>query len=77
MVPNILVLLALPATEAEWLTVSAEQLILRRCAYWASLKELPESQNKDTVTIYINDTYRFDVEGLKALMERARTGAVA
>lgn len=77
MVPNILVLLALPATEAEWLTVSAEQLILRRCAYWASLKGLPESQNKDTVTIYINDTYRFDVEGLKALMERARTGAVA
>jgi hypothetical protein len=76
MVPNILVLLALPQVEAEWLTVTSEQLVMRRCAYWASLKGFPETTNKDTVIILIEDEDRFDVDGLKALMERARTGGV-
>jgi hypothetical protein len=77
LVPNILVLLALPRNEAEWLTVTPDQLVLRRCAYWASLKGFPERENKDTVTISLEDKNWFDMEGLKALMEQARRGAVA
>ncbi|BBU62346.1 hypothetical protein MSC49_22810 [Methylosinus sp. C49] len=76
LVPNILVLLALPSDRVEWLTVAPEQLVIRRCAYWASLKGLPESANKETVTMYLDDEKRFDVESLKALMEQARSGAV-
>jgi hypothetical protein len=76
LVPNILVLLALPSDKVEWLTVAPEQLVIRRCAYWASLKGFPETANKETVTIHLVDEKRFDVESLKALMEQARSGAV-
>lgn len=76
LVPNILVLLALPSDEAEWLTVASEHLILRRCAFWASLKGFPETANKETVTIHLDGEKRFDVESLMALMEQARSGAV-
>lgn len=77
MVPRILVVLSLPSLETEWLLVNAEELILRRCAYWTSLRGSPEKDNKDTVTISLENKRRFDVEGLKALMEMARTGAVS
>jgi len=77
LVPNILVLLALPYNRAEWLTVTPDELVLRRCAYWASLKGFPETENKDTVTISLEHKNRFDVEALKSLMERARTGDLA
>lgn len=77
MVPRILVLLSLPPDESEWLSVTPEQLVLRRCAYWVSLSGVPETTNATSVTIPVRDVNKFDVEGLKALMERARTGAVA
>lgn len=77
LVPNVLVVLALPRDSADWLTVTADQLVLRRCAYWVSLKGYPETENQDTVTITVENENRFDVEALMALMERARTGTVA
>jgi hypothetical protein len=77
MVPRILVLLDLPKDEADWLRVTPEELVLKRCAYWASLVGFPETDNKETVTISIQAGNRFNVEGLRALMERARTGAIA
>ncbi|WP_395759993.1 DUF4365 domain-containing protein [Candidatus Raskinella chloraquaticus] len=77
MVPRILVVLSLPAAEVEWLSVTPEQLILRRCAYWASLAGFSETQNNESVTISIHNNNRFDVDSLKALMERARSGAIA
>lgn len=76
-VPRILVVLSLPTKEAEWLSVTADQLIMRRCAFWASLANFPETQNKETVTISLHNNNRFDVDALKALMERARTGGIA
>jgi len=77
MVPRILVVLSLPAAEAEWLSVTPEQLILRRCAYWVSLAGFSETQNNESVMISIHNNNRFDVDSLKALMERARRGAIA
>ena len=76
-VPRILVVVDLPKSESEWLTVSPEQLILRRCAYWHSLTGLPETSNKESVTISIQYARRFDVEGLKALMGQARSGVIS
>lgn len=77
MVPRILVVLSLPAAEADWLSVTPEQLILRRCAFWVSLAGFSETQNNESVTISIHNNNRFDVDSLKALMERARSGAIA
>lgn len=77
MIPRILVVLDLPKSEADWLSVTPDQLILRRCSYWTSLAGLTETENKESVTVSIQSGNRFDVNALKALMQRARTGAVA
>lgn len=77
MVPRILVVLHLPTNKNDWLTVTPEHLMLRRCASWASLSGFPERENQYGVTVKIRVEDRFDVEGLKALMQRARTGGVA
>lgn len=77
MVPRILVVLALPATEADWLSVTAEQLIMRRCAFWASLAGFPETQNNESFTISIQNNKWFNVDSLRELMELARRGAIA
>ena len=76
MIPRILVVLDLPNNEPDWLSVTPEQLIMRRCAYWVSLVGLKETENKESVTVSIQNKNRFDVDALKALMERARTGTV-
>ena len=77
MVPRLLVLLDLPSDEAEWLDVGAERLILRRCAYWASFANAPETANMESVTVDIRRCDRFNPSGLRELMEQARTGAIA
>jgi hypothetical protein len=77
MIPRILVVMDLPKNESDWLEVTADRLILRRCAYWASLGGLGETANKESVTILIRSSNRFDVESLKALMEQARRGIIA
>jgi hypothetical protein len=74
MVPRILIVLSLPKSENDWLDVTTERLIMRNCAFWTSLSNLPESANKDYVTISINGDNRFNVETLKTLMSQARTG---
>jgi hypothetical protein len=77
MIPRILVVLELPKVPTDWLSVSSEQLVMRRCAFWMSLLGSPEVENKESVTIRIGAHKRFDVDGLSALMARARTGVVA
>ena len=74
--PRLLVVLGLPPTEEDWLTVTHDNLILRRCAYWASLAGAPETDNETSVTVSIDITHRLDTEALRALMEQSRTGTI-
>jgi Domain of unknown function (DUF4365) len=76
-VPRVIVVLAMPGSETKWLNVSVKQLVMKRCAYWASLKGLPElSEGQQSVTISVPEGNRFDVDGLRKLMEMARRGSV-
>jgi hypothetical protein len=77
MIPRILVVLGLPRNHEDWLTITTGELIMRRCAYWSSLIELPETENKESVTIRLQGKNQFDVAALRALMDRARTGGLA
>ena len=74
LVPRILVVLDLPRDEEQWISISAEELVMRRCAYWADIAGSPETTNRETVTVTIKKQNRFDVESLKDLMDRARKG---
>ena len=72
--PRILVLLVLPTVETQWLHVTEEQLILRRCAYWMSLRGKPPTENRESIRIRIPRDNLFNVEALCALMQRRKDG---
>jgi hypothetical protein len=74
--PRILVALALPKDENQWLNISLDELIIRKCAVWASLKGMPDIESQASITISIPVANRFDVEGLRQLMDKARSGAI-
>ncbi|MGW1420546.1 DUF4365 domain-containing protein [Bradyrhizobium manausense] len=74
-VPRLLIVLGMPRKEQNWLNVSPARLLLRRCAHWVSLRGLPDlPADQATKTVEIPTTNVFDVDALKMLMEKARTG---
>jgi hypothetical protein len=54
----------------EWLALDDDALILRKCAYWASLRDAKPSTNATGQTVYLPKNQRFDPAGLLALMTR-------
>ena len=71
MVPRLLVLLCLPADEAEWLIHHPHQLVLQKCAYWVNLSGQPPSINTTTQTVYIPAVNMLTPDALRDLMRRA------
>lgn len=74
--PRLLVVLALPRQEERWLKLTARKMVLRRCAYWATLRKHPKTPNRRTITVSLSRRNLFDVTGLRSLMEQARTGSI-
>ena len=75
--PRLLVVLDLPQDEAQWMTVTTEELVLRRRAYWVSLQiGHEEVVRQETVTVRIPEGNVFDVATLQTLMERSRSGDI-
>jgi hypothetical protein len=76
-VPRLLVVLDLPRSEGDWLSITPTELALRRCAFWVSLSSLPEVSNRDSVTVSTPHNHQFNVTNLRELMDQSRTGAIA
>lgn len=75
--PRLLVVLELPADESRWMTVTSEELVLRRRAYWLSLQQgYEEVVGQETTTVRIPEDNVFDLEALRTLMERSRSGEI-
>lgn len=74
--PRLLVVLDLPAEREQWLQVTTAELIIRRAAYWRSLRGEPETSNSSSVTIFIPKANIFDVEALTRLMDESRRGRI-
>jgi hypothetical protein len=70
-VPRMLVIVLVPDDELEWVHQSEEELSLRRCAYWVSLRGLDETTNRRSVSIRLSRQNLFSVEALRGLMRRA------
>jgi hypothetical protein len=69
--PRILVVLVLPVKEDDWLHHSAESLILRRCAYWESLRGRDAIEGlAGSTTVHIPRTNIFSPLTLRELMEK-------
>jgi hypothetical protein len=75
-VPRLLIVLGLPREENDWLRITPGELVLRRCAYWVSLRGVPERDNRESITISILSDNRLDISSLRDLMERSRTGVI-
>ena len=76
MVPRILVVLDLPQDPGQWLDVTPDRLLLRRCAYWCSLVGEQETDNKESITVHLRQEQAFTVAALNDLMDRAATGSL-
>jgi hypothetical protein len=72
--PRFLVVLVLLDDESEWVDQTEDALILRRCAYWTSLRGAEPTAAQTTVRILIPRANVFSVQSLQELIDRARRG---
>ena len=63
-------MLFLPSDADKWLSHSEDELILRRCAYWVSLRGAPPTDNDTGVTVKIPKAQTLTPDDLAALAAR-------
>jgi hypothetical protein len=76
MVPRILVVVIVPEDLADWLKHTEQELLIRHCGYWYSLRGFPATDNTETVTVNIPRTQVFDVAGVTDMMGRLAAGGL-
>lgn len=69
-VPQLLIVVLLPADVDEWLSQTEESLCIKRCAYWLSLRGQPPLDDQATITIEIPRQNIFSPNALRTIMER-------
>jgi hypothetical protein len=72
--PRILVVLVLPAKEADWFSQTEEELVVRHCAYWLSLRGRRPTTNRKSVRVLLPRANVFSVSALKGIMGRVKGG---
>ena len=69
LIPRVLIVLMVPPKLDEWLTQDADQMIMRKAAFWLDLTGLPESKNKKTVTVAVPKANLFSPNALLKLLK--------
>ena len=75
-IPRILVLILLPDDFSQWTVHSEQELALRKCGYWMSLRGEPQTGNVASKTVHIPRSQVFDVGGLDAIFNRLEAGGM-
>ena len=73
--PRILIVYSMPRENDLWITVNPEETLLRKCAWWCSLKGYPEVNNKERVVVDIPLSQQLTPEVLLSLMKKVKEGA--
>ena len=71
---RILIVVMLPDDPAEWLLGDQEQLCMRGSGYWTSIRDEPETENKETVHVLVPVDRPFDIDNLCAMMYQDEVG---
>jgi hypothetical protein len=71
-VARLLVVLVMPEDETLWLSQSPEELVLRHCAYWLSLKGYPPTANTTTIRVSIPLADALSPAALRDIVQRLR-----
>src|SRR5262245_61750150 len=74
--PRLLFVVLLPNDEEAWLSHSEDELILRHCGYWLSLRGMPSVDNEHAVTVHLPRAQQLTTNQLKELMAKAERGPV-
>ena len=69
-IARILVVLFLPKDAQNWLNHSEQELSLRKCAYWQSLRGAPATTNGSGATIYLPKIQMFTPQSLMDIATR-------
>jgi len=69
-VARILLVLFLPPDAANWLEQTEDELAMRRCGYWVSLRGAAATNNGTGATVYLPKTQIFSPIGLRQLASR-------
>ena len=67
-VPKILVVLLLPIVEEEWVRCSADALVLKRSAYWMSLRDYPAIDDQGKRRVHVPLSQPFDPPAIARLL---------
>jgi hypothetical protein len=75
-IPLLLVVLHLPPAEADWLQVTGDQLIAKRCGRWVSLRAAPASTHDTSQTVYLPVDNVLTPDALREIARRHSRGEV-
>ncbi|WP_347566224.1 DUF4365 domain-containing protein [Scytonema sp. UIC 10036] len=76
LVPRILVVVLVPEKITDWLKQTEDELCLKHCAYWISLREMPDTENTTNVTIEIPRSNQLISDALQAIIQRISFGSL-
>jgi hypothetical protein len=68
LVPRILVLVMVPENISEWIALTEDALVLRRCGYWVSILQHPARPNRRSVTLQVPRRQLFSPSTLGSMM---------
>ena len=72
--PVILIVVLVPEEVRDWMSVSEQQIVLKKTAYWASLKGMPATNNRNTVTVELPRINLLTPDNLTQIMEKIAQG---
>ena len=77
LVPRILIVVIVPENIDEWLHQTEEELVLRRCAWWMSLRGEPMSDNVKTIRVSLPRAQVFGPQSLRDIMQKVASGEMS
>ena len=72
--PRILVVVLMPDEKQNWISQTQDEMCMRYCGYWLSLRGERPRPNMSSVTVHIPKTNIFNTVELTGLMQKAERG---
>jgi hypothetical protein len=68
--PLILVVVLVPKNLQDWITITEEDILMKKCGYWVSLKGNLTTENKEKITVDLPRQNLFTPDSLQTMMEK-------
>jgi hypothetical protein len=68
--PQILIVVLVPDEISDWINISEEETLMKKCGYWVSLKGRPLTTNTTTISVELPRCNLFTPSNLSLMMEK-------